>query len=330
VRKTGFYVVCVALCALLVLSCIFGARFFAAKNTNDAQNLSILGESGFWDGIFKAKEKSVQAGEPFDFSDPPQIDAALYSEAVKKSRPNSEDNFLRASFSTSFATSSWNRKQNIKTAAKKLDGVTVFPDEVFSFNQTVGDRTAENGFLPAPIILDGKFVTGVGGGVCQVSSTLYNCALLADLEILSVKQHSMTVGYISASFDAMVSSKTDLVFVNSTASPIKIKATATDSTLTIGIYGDMPTRTLVRRSQTVKIIPAPIKEVEDNSLPVGTAKILSNGKTGLMSKGYLDVYENGKLIVSKLIRKDSYIPQERIVAIGTKPVSDKTDPEVEG
>jgi len=311
-----------------------GARFFVEpknwETSGNFVNRDKNGESA--NGFFDQKtKKNLRSREMFDFSAESATDASIYGlEAAKISAAqNPEDNHFRASFSTSFATSSWNRKQNIKTAAKRLN-ITLYPDEVFSFNAVVGERTIANGFLSAPIILDGKFVNGVGGGVCQVSSTLYNCALLADLEILNAKQHSMTVGYVSASFDAMVSSKNDLTFVNSTASPIKIKATTSDSSITISIYGDIPTRKLVRRSEIIKVIPSPIKEVEDASLPVGTAKILAAGKRGLVSRGYLDIYENGKLVVARLIRKDGYMAQPRIVAIGTKPVSDQSEPEVEG
>ncbi|MDD4840243.1 MAG: VanW family protein [Clostridia bacterium] len=231
---------------------------------------------------------------------------------------NTQSDFvLRAKFSTKFATSSPNRKHNIKLAASKLN-VKLFPDEIFSFNKTVGARSLERGFLPAHIILDGEFVDGVGGGVCQVSTTLYNCALLADLEILFVRRHSLAVSYVPSSFDAMVSSGSDFVFTNSTASPIIIKAIATDDELTIYIYGDIMTRKLVARSVVTKTLPYVVEEIEDNTMPEGEKQTISRGKNGLRSVGYIDIYENGNLIGSQLIRKDIYKSQKRIVAIGTK------------
>ncbi|HKL94383.1 MAG TPA: VanW family protein, partial [Clostridia bacterium] len=109
------------------------------------------------------------------------------------------DNVLRATFSTTYSNSSPNRKHNIKLAASKLN-ITLYPDEIFSFNRIVGERSEARGFLTAHIILDGKFVDGVGGGVCQVSTTLYNCALLSDLEILCAHRHSLPVSYVAPSF----------------------------------------------------------------------------------------------------------------------------------
>lgn len=228
------------------------------------------------------------------------------------------DNVLRATFSTTYSKSSPNRKNNIKLATSKLN-LILYPDEVFSFNRVVGERSKARGFLDAHIILEGKFVAGVGGGVCQVSSTLYNCALLADLEILCAHRHSLPVGYVSPSFDAMVSSRSDLMFVNSTASPIRIKAEADGNKITISIYGDMMTRKIVSRSVVLKTLPFEVEEIEDSNIPLGQTQTLSRGKNGIKSNGFIDIYEESKFIATRLIRRDSYQSQKRILAIGTKP-----------
>lgn len=109
-----------------------------------------------------------------------------------------------ACFSTYYGDSKQNRKDNVALACRKIDGTVLYPEDEFSFNDTVGARTMKNGFKSAYIIQNGEFVEGVGGGVCQVSSTLYNCALLCDLAITCVRAHSLPVGYVAPSFDALV------------------------------------------------------------------------------------------------------------------------------
>lgn len=107
---------------------------------------------------------------------------------------------LIAHFSTYYGDSKQNRKDNIALAARKIDGLVLYPEDEFSFNDLVGRRTVENGFKTAYVIQNGDFVEGVGGGVCQVSSTLYNCALLANLAITCVRAHSLPVSYVAPSF----------------------------------------------------------------------------------------------------------------------------------
>ncbi|MDE6302573.1 MAG: VanW family protein, partial [Clostridia bacterium] len=130
---------------------------------------------------------------------------------------------LIAHFSTYYGESSPSRKHNIELASRKVDGTVLYPEDEFSFNETVGMRTKANGFEAALIIQDGTFVEGVGGGVCQVSSTIYNCALLAGLDISHVRPHSLPVSYVAPSFDAMVSSATDFRFVNTMSGAVTLK-----------------------------------------------------------------------------------------------------------
>ena len=131
-----------------------------------------------------------------------------------------------AKFSTYYGDSSENRKHNVALAAKAIDGFVLPPEEEFSFNDTVGARTEERGYRTAYIISEGNFVEGVGGGVCQVSGTLYNCALLADLAVTCVHPHSLPVSYVAPSFDAMVSSASDLRFANTLSAPVTIRMIA--------------------------------------------------------------------------------------------------------
>ena len=146
--------------------------------------------------------------------------------------------YKRGEFSTSIASSSSGRKYNIRKALNAINGTHLSKTEKFSFNDCVGRRSADRGYKNAKIILDGEFVEGVGGGVCQVSSTLYNAVLLSGLNVVKSQKHSQRVGYVKAGFDAMVNYGTsDLIFENNTEGDIYILCKYTDSQITISVYG---------------------------------------------------------------------------------------------
>lgn len=232
----------------------------------------------------------------------------LYPDIYKKDVL--KNTFRRASFSTSYAASSDGRKHNIALAAKKLNGIKIPIDEEFSFNNAVGARSVENGFKTAKIILNGEFADGVGGGVCQVSSTIYNCALLSGLTVTEQHSHSLSVGYVEPSFDAMVNSYTsDLKFLNDTGGDVYVAATADGTTLSFTFYGVMQTETYERISVTKEtILPEPAEIVSDDSLRAGETKTVRACKNGLKSEGYLIKYSDGKRVKTIKIRSDKYNP----------------------
>ena len=224
---------------------------------------------------------------------------------------------LIAHFSTYYGDSKQNRKDNVALAARKIDGLVLYPEDEFSFNDVVGKRTAENGFKTAYVIQDGDFVEGVGGGVCQVSSTLYNCALLANLAITCVRAHSLPVSYVAPSFDAMVSSASDLRFVNTLCAPVTLRMSANGKYLRAEIYG-IGKFDIKRRSMTLGSIPFETEYRADDTLDEGKEVVDTYGKEGLKSQGWLDYYQNGKLAKSVLVRSDNYAPQKLIILKGTK------------
>ncbi|MCM1306876.1 MAG: VanW family protein [Bacteroides sp.] len=234
-----------------------------------------------------------------------------------KAEATSDAPKLIAHFSTYYGESSENRKFNVELAARKISGTTLYPEDEFSFNDCVGRRTEANGFKSAFIIQDGEFIEGVGGGVCQVSSTLYNCALLAGLSISQVAAHSLPVSYVAPSFDAMVSSETDFRFVNTLSGKVTLKVLTDGKYIRAEIYG-CDSASIRRRSETVETIPHETEYRDDDTLPLGEEVIDTYGKNGIKSEGYLDYFENGKLIKSVRIRKDFYKPQKRIILKGTK------------
>ncbi len=230
---------------------------------------------------------------------------------------------LRSSFYTSYSSSTIERKSNIKLAAKSLNNVFVDVGGEFSFNRTVGERTEKRGYKTAKIIVNGEFVDGVGGGVCQVSTTLYNAVLLAGLEVTEYHPHSLPVSYVAPSFDAMVNSGwADLKFINNTHNPIIINTCADDSTLHIYIYGEPMQVKYSRKSQITQSIPCPKEEIiydDENAYPdlyEGESKFLRYGKEGYKSEGYLIATKNGKVINIKKIRSDSYSPTRALVIYG--------------
>ncbi|MCL2061047.1 MAG: VanW family protein [Firmicutes bacterium] len=223
---------------------------------------------------------------------------------------------LRARFCTDYASSSEARKNNIALSLSKINGTVLAPGAEFSFNKTVGRRTAENGFKTSKIILCGEYVDGVGGGVCQASSTVYNAALLADMSVTQARPHSLLPSYVQPSFDAMVNSgSSDLIFTNSSSSCVFIRALANGKRAEIEIYGaPMPYKISTESITLAAAEPPPDKEEIDHqykylspeSFP-GERMRIAQGHGALKSEGYL-VYRDhaGNFIKRTQIRKDTY------------------------
>lgn len=139
----------------------------------------------------------------------------------------------------SWISGSYQRYTNIVLASSCLNNSVVWPDEIFSFNETVGPRTAEMGFMPAPVILMGARALDYGGGVCQVSSTLYNTVLASGLKIVERHQHSLPVHYVPAGRDAAVAyDHMDLKFKNTSSSLVIIKAGVSKGKLWVQLWGE--------------------------------------------------------------------------------------------
>ena len=234
----------------------------------------------------------------------------------------------RSGFSTSIATSSAGRKYNVRKALNKINGTVLGKRERFSFNNCVGRRTAENGYKEAKIILDGEFVEGVGGGVCQVSSTLYNAVLLAGLDVVSSQKHSQRVSYVKAGFDAMVNYGTsDLIFENNTSGEIYILCQYTDSKITINIYGeDLKNTHFKLSSETINPIDAGETEIVYDTDGKYSDKIVYNDeyfelkkpRDGYTVKSYIIKCIDGVEVDKKLLRTDKYLPQNGVLVYGTK------------
>lgn len=213
---------------------------------------------------------------------------------------------LISAFTTYFDSSNFDRAHNIRLAAATVNGTVLTPGEVFSFNGVVGERTADRGFKSAKIIEKGEFVDGVGGGVCQVSTTLYNAALLAGCQITEFHPHSLAVSYVPPSCDAMVSGTYyDLKFKNSLSEKLYIRAAAGKGYVTFYFYGKSDGAQYSYASRVTGNIPAPEEVTDDPSR-------VKDGRDGILSEGYLTVTRGG-IKKTVLYRKDKYLPLTRVV-----------------
>lgn len=228
---------------------------------------------------------------------------------------------LLATFSTRFDGSNYNRNTNIKLAAKKVNGTVILPGEKFSFNTIVGSRTIEAGFKEGTAYIGGKVVPDVGGGVCQVSSTIYNTALLANMQIVERSNHMFTTGYVAASRDATVYyGSLDFVFKNSRKYPIKIVASANGGVCKVSIYGikeEKEYEVIIQSKITSYINPTTIYK-EDPTLEEGKEIVEQTAITGCRSEGYKILKLNGKIVSQTLLSKDTYKSRNKIVRRGTK------------
>lgn len=236
---------------------------------------------------------------------------------------------LRAEFSTDYSKSTLERKHNIALAAKSLNNLFLDVFGEFSFNAAVGARTEKRGYKSAKIIVNGEFVEGVGGGVCQVSTTLYNAAVIAGLKITEAHAHSLAVSYVKPSCDAMVNSgSADLRFINTTHNPVIIKSTADGEKLTFKIYGEPMTGKYQLKSVIKQEILPEYTVISDQKgeypdLFSGEKRIINYGKKGYLSEAYLVKTVNGKIVLNTRLRRDKYLAIDGVIIEGTTPRNDE-------
>ena len=177
---------------------------------------------------------------------------------------------LLAKFSTKYVASNVNRTTNLRLAANKINGTVIMPGKEFSYNKVVGERTIQAGYKEAATYSNGQVVNGIGGGICQISSTLYDAVIMANLNVTTRRNHQFVTSYVPAGKDAtVVWGSQDFKFINSRKNPIKIEAT------------------------------------------------VSGGNNGRKVEAYKVVKQNGKVVSTTLLSKDTYIAMKKIVHVGT-------------
>ena len=229
---------------------------------------------------------------------------------------------LLGSFTTSFSTSGSNRCKNVSSGASHINGTVLYPGEEFSAYETVSPFTEANGYAMAGSYLNGEVVDSMGGGICQVSTTLYNAVLRAELNVTERSPHSMTVHYVDLSEDAAIAGTyKDFKFVNSTEYPIYIEGyTTSDKKITFNIYGKETrdkNRTIAFESQMVSETPATTILQEDAGQGIGYKAVSSKGSSGYVAELYKIVKVNGVETDRIKVNKSTYKGTNRVVTYGT-------------
>lgn len=211
-------------------------------------------------------------------------------------------------FSTTFKANN-NRGKNVANATSRINGTVLMPGEVMSASDSMGSRNAANGYLEAGSYLNGETVESYGGGVCQVSTTLYNAVILAELEIVERSSHSMIVDYVKPSMDAAISEGVlDLKIKNNTDAPIYIEGITKGGKLTFTVYGKeyrSSTRKVSYVSETLSTTD-PGKKFVSTKDPIGTYKKAVSAHMGIKAKLWKVVIENGVEVSREEFNKSSY------------------------
>jgi vancomycin resistance protein YoaR len=228
-------------------------------------------------------------------------------------------NELISSFTTNFDAGNTPRSSNIKLAAKSIAGTILPPGAIFSFNEVVGQRTEEKGFQEAGVYINGKVDTGIGGGICQVSTTLYNAVLLADLLVMERSNHSLTVPYVPLSRDAAVSwGSQDLKFTNNTENHILINSSTKSGSITFELYSTKSNKRVELISTTLARVKAPILYIDDIVAPFGQDTVVDKGHDGYQSQLVKNVYVDRNRVSTEVVSKDKYLTATKIIKRGLR------------
>lgn len=219
-----------------------------------------------------------------------------------------------ATFSTKFPTYKVTRCQNIELAAKTIDGTVLMPGESFSFNEFLGPRTTAKGYKVAGVFANGRHDVGVGGGICQVSTTLYNALALAGLKITQRSNHSMAVTYVPVGRDAAVSYPSlDLKFTNNFDFPIAVDSVYSKGQLAFSVLGikDKSLEISIERSG-VSSWGRGVKYEHDPSLPYGKVRLIDAGGAGHKATTHRIFKQNGKVVKRELLHVSQYPGSPRV------------------
>ena len=243
----------------------------------------IPSENGLDFAISIDEAKSLLNEDKTEYSIPLKI---LYPNITTNMIGNEAFPDLLSEFSTKYSASNKNRTTNRILASNKINGTVLMPGEVFSYNKIVGERTIEAGYKEAPIYVSGRVEDGLGGGICQITTTLYNAVLYANLEIVERSNHQFIPSYSNASRDAtVVYGVIDFKFKNNRDYPIKINCSVTNGIANFKILG--------------------LKTENDYEVEL-SSKITKSTSTSIYSEAYKTLKKNGTIISSKTISKDIY------------------------
>ena len=227
---------------------------------------------------------------------------------------------LLGTCSTNYQASNTNRTTNLILASNKINGTVLLPNEEFSYNKIVGERTIAAGYKSAATFSNGKVVDGLGGGICQISSTLYDAVVFANLNVTTRRNHQFVTSYLPAGKDAtVVWGSQDFKFVNSRKYPIRITATVENGVATIQVWGvkeDVEYDISIETKKIATINPT-TQYVQDSNLASGEQKVVQAGSYGRKVEAYKVMRLNGQVVSTTLLSRDTYNAMARIVHIGT-------------
>lgn len=253
-----------------------------------------------------------------------KVDLVLHSIQPKLTTAMAKEMGIRtriSAYTTEYSSSNRSRVNNIHLLAGALNNTLIAPGEEFSFNRTVGPRTAEKGYEEAPVIMNGKLVPALGGGICQVGTTMFNSVFFSGLPITERANHSFYISHYPDGRDATVSwGGPDLKFRNDTKHWILIKAWWDAGSVTLALYGTDPGYDVAyRTSEWRNRVSFPLREIPDSTLPKGTRVVQDGGVAGHDVTVVRVVKKNGKVV-----REDRFVshyrPKEQVVRVGTKPL----------
>lgn len=224
-------------------------------------------------------------------------------------------------FSTSFSSSGASRSKNLQVGAGKINGRVLMPGETLSGYECMHPFTVENGYATASAYENGQVVDSIGGGVCQIATTIYNAVLRAELEVAQRQNHSMIVGYVKPSEDAAIAGTyKDIKFTNNYSTPIFVEGYTSGKTLTFTIYGKETrpaNRTFDFVSETLSVTdPGAPKEIVDPTMPPGSRSQVQSAHKGMKSRLWKVVYVDGVEQSREILHTDTYNPSKAIIKVG--------------
>lgn len=278
-------------------------------------------------------DKTVKAVEKLFSKEWKQEDIEMNAVVIEKKPKYTAEDFYGVDsvigrFKTEYNQENANRSKNLAVGASKISGTVLMPGEQFSVYKVLSPFTEENGYENAGQYVNNEVVDGIGGGICQVASTLYNAVLLAELEVDERYPHSLTVGYVKLSRDATIAGDyMDFKFTNSTEHPIYIDAYAGGGQISFALYGHESrpdNRSIDFETKVIKTIEPPEpEETEDDTLEIGEEEIDQEAHTGYYTELWKHIYVDGKLEDSVRVNRSQYQAHPAKIRVGTKEVEEE-------
>lgn len=305
----------------------FGSPADAVRRITESDKVQYIPEKGVrriaWDelaNLMQAKLHRDFAALDHDVKlNPLLIQLPLYTlqpEVTLKSLRQEGIDRKIIQFSTGLGNSSEGRIHNVSAAAQAVNGLILPPNGTFDYEKVIRKAEKDYGFREAPVIVNGQLTPGIGGGICQVSSTVYNAALLTGLDIVERRNHSLPVKYLPKGLDAtFASGSINFRFKNNTGKSLLIHAKVEGGRLTVKFFGTFPENvSYALESRTIETLSVPVKYVSSNVLPDGAQQVLQNGQPGYIVETMRTKRVDGKVVESKTITRDTYKAQNRLIA----------------